>query len=115
VIVRRRFRFEAAHQLPQHPGKCRELHGHSFELVIGVERAVDPASGMTMDFADLKAVVEREVLVRVDHRYLNDFIPNPTAELTAVWIWQRLAESLPGLVEVELFETRDCSVVYRGA
>ena len=32
----------------------------------------------------------------------------------AVWVWKRLAGSLPGLVEVELHETRDSSVVYGG-
>ena len=35
--VRRRFRFEAAHELPRHPGKCRKLHGHSYELFVVVE------------------------------------------------------------------------------
>ena len=35
--IRRRFAFEAAHRLPKHPGKCRDLHGHSYELVVTVE------------------------------------------------------------------------------
>jgi len=52
--VRRRFRFEAAHELPNHPGKCRELHGHSFRLVVTVERPVEPESGMAIDFGDLR-------------------------------------------------------------
>ena len=112
--VRRRFPFEAAHRLPKHPGKCRDVHGHSFELVVTVERSVDPASGMGIDFADLKTVVRREVIDRLDHTYLNDLIENPTAENIAVWIWGRLAAALPGVVEIELFETRSCSVVYRG-
>jgi 6-pyruvoyltetrahydropterin/6-carboxytetrahydropterin synthase len=45
---------------------------------------------------------------------VNDLIENPTAEVMAVWIWNRLAGPLSGLVEIELFETRSCSVVYRG-
>ena len=112
--VRRRFRFEAAHRLPRHPGKCREMHGHSYELVVSVERPVDETSGMAMDFSDLKQVVRREVVDRLDHRCVNDVLDNPTAELMAEWIWHRLAGSLAGLVEIELFETRDCSVVRRG-
>jgi len=32
----------------------------------------------------------------------------------AEWIWQQLETQVAGLVEVELCETRDCSVVYRG-
>ena len=112
--VRRRFRFEAAHRLPGHPGKCREMHGHSYELVVSVERPVDEKSGMAIDFSDLKQIVRREVVDRLDHRCVNDLLENPTAELMAEWIWQRLAASLPGLVEVELHETRDCSMVRRG-
>jgi 6-pyruvoyltetrahydropterin/6-carboxytetrahydropterin synthase len=112
--VRRRFRFEAAHRLPHHPGKCRELHGHSFELAVTLELPVDAQSGMALDFQAIKEAVHQRVLARVDHRNLNDIMDNPTAELLAVWIWQQLVEALPGLSEIELFETRDCSVVYRG-
>jgi 6-pyruvoyltetrahydropterin/6-carboxytetrahydropterin synthase len=112
--VRRRFRFEAAHRLPGHPGKCRELHGHSYELVVSVERAVDATRGMGLDFSELKQVVRQEAVDRLDHRCVNDLLDNPTAERIAEWVWRRLAPQLPGLVEVELYETRDCSVVYRG-
>ena len=112
--VTRRFGFEAAHRLPDHPGKCRELHGHSYRLVVTVERAVDERSGMVIDFGELKQIVRREVIDLVDHKCLNDLIDNPTAELVVVWIWQRLSGALPGLVEIELFETDRCSVVHRG-
>jgi 6-pyruvoyltetrahydropterin/6-carboxytetrahydropterin synthase len=115
VRVRRRFRFEAAHRLPRHAGKCRNLHGHSYELVVIVDRPVDPHSGMAIDFSDLKRLVRREVVDPLDHRSVNDLIENPTAEEMTVWMWERLHPVLPGLVEIELFETRDCSVVYRGS
>jgi len=114
VKVRRSFDFDAAHRLPRHPGKCRALHGHSYRLVVTVDRAVDPASGLAVDFSDLKAVVKREVVDLLDHSFVNDRIENPTAEVMAVWIWNRLAGPLAGLAEIELFETRSCSVVYRG-
>ena len=113
--VRRRFRFEAAHRLPRHPGKCRELHGHSYELVVTVDGPVEDVSGMVVDFSDLKKTVREAVVDRLDHRSINDVMENPTAENMAQWIWQQLNSRVSGLVEVELFETRDCSVVYRGA
>ena len=112
--VRRRFEFEAAHRLPNHPGKCRELHGHSYVLVVTVERPVDPQTGLAIDFSDLKDVVKREVVDLLDHRLINERIENPTAEIMARWIWERLREALPGLAEIELHETSNCSVVYRG-
>ena len=114
VRVRRRFRFDAAHRLPRHPGKCRRPHGHSYELVVAVDRPVDEESGLAIDFTDLKRVVAEEVLERLDHTDLNELMENPSAELIAVWIWGRLRDRLPGLSEIELHETRDCSVVYRG-
>lgn len=114
MIVRRSFDFEAAHKLPHHPGKCRELHGHSYRLVVSVDRPVDPDSGLAIDFADLKQIVRTQVVDVLDHKYVNDLIDNPTAEVMAVWIWQRLENELTGMVEIELHETRNCSVVYRG-
>jgi 6-pyruvoyltetrahydropterin/6-carboxytetrahydropterin synthase len=112
--VRVTFDFEAAHRLPHHQGKCKDLHGHSYHLVVSVERKVAPDSGMAIDFADLKRVVRRDVVDRLDHTFINDLIDNPTAEVMAVWIWDALRESLPGVAEVELWETRSCAVVYRG-
>lgn len=112
--VKRRFRFEAAHLLPNHHGKCRNLHGHSYVLDVTVERPVDPESGLAIDFSDLKAIVRREVVDLLDHRYVNDIIDNPTAEVMAVWMWKRLEGALEGLCEIELHETVNCSVVYRG-
>ena len=112
--LRRRFDFEAAHHLPKHPGKCRRPHGHSYRLVVTVERPLDPDTGMVMDFSDLKKIVSEQVVSRLDHRDINQLIDNPTAELMAVWIWGALRPHLEGLDEVELHETRRCSVVYRG-
>ena len=112
--VKRLFDFEAAHVLPNHPGKCRDLHGHSYRLGVTVDRPIDPASGLAIDFSDLKAIVEREVVDLLDHRYVNDLIDNPSAENMTVWMWRRLQPALPGLVEIELWETRRCAVVYRG-
>ena len=108
------FDFEAAHRLPHHRGKCKELHGHSYHLVVTVEQPVVPETGMAIDFADLKQIVRREVVERLDHTYVNDRIENPTAEVMAVWIWNALRAPLDGLFEIELWETRSCAVVYRG-
>ena len=112
--LRRSFDFEAAHHLPKHPGKCRHPHGHSYRLVVTVERPVDGETGMLIDFADLKGIVKQHVISQLDHRNVNDLIDNPTAEVMAIWIWDRLRPVLDGLDEVELHETRRCSVAYRG-
>ena len=50
------FAFEAAHHLAWHPGRCRNLHGHSYRLDVSVEGPLD-ANGVVLDFDTLKDVV----------------------------------------------------------
>jgi queuosine biosynthesis protein QueD len=115
MILAKQFRFESAHHLPHHQGKCLNPHGHSYRLRVALEVSVDPVTGMGCDFADLDAVVQERVVARADHRDLNDFIPNPTAENICRWIWGELEAAVPGrLAEIELYETEDCSCLYRG-
>jgi 6-pyruvoyltetrahydropterin/6-carboxytetrahydropterin synthase len=115
MILRKEYGFEAAHFIYNHPGKCRNLHGHSYKLFVSLEGAVNPETGMIIDFDDLSRIVGEKVIQRLDHRFLNDLIPLSTAENISVWIWEQLRDALPGLCQVEVFETADNCVVYRGA
>jgi 6-pyruvoyltetrahydropterin/6-carboxytetrahydropterin synthase len=116
--IHKQFHFEAAHVLPHHPGKCGRLHGHSYRLDVAVDGPLQtsgPAAGMVEDFDVIAGVVRREVVGVLDHSSLNDVLENPTSELTALWIWERLAKLLPGLSEVVLWETATaCAVVRKG-
>ena len=105
--VTRSFRFEAAHQLPWHPGKCRDLHGHSYRLEVTVEGPLNE-SGIVIDFGDLGDIVERHVVEPLDHAYLNDLIENPTAELIAQHVWKQLETLDLPVRRVRLWETADC-------
>ena len=107
--VTRSFSFEAAHQLPWHPGKCRRLHGHGYRLEVTAEGPLDH-NGIVIDFDQLREVVEREVVARYDHRYLNDLMENPTAELLAGEMWKRLEAAGLRLVALRLWETPESSV-----
>jgi 6-pyruvoyltetrahydropterin/6-carboxytetrahydropterin synthase len=106
--VTRSFSFEAAHQLEWHSGACKNLHGHSYRLEVTVAGALDD-NGIVIDFADLSALVQREVIDRFDHTYLNDLLPNPTAELIAADIWDRLMSAGAALHRVVLWETENSS------
>jgi len=114
MLVARDFRFEAAHQLPDHPGKCRHLHGHSYRLRVVCRAPVDERTGLAIDFGELKRIVHAEVLDHLDHAFLNDRFPVPSAELVSIWIWDRLVAAGLTLYEIELRETEACSVIYRG-
>lgn len=114
MLVSRDFRFEAAHRLPDHPGKCRNLHGHSYRLRVVCRAPVDEHTGLAIDFAELKRIVHAEVLDPLDHADLNERFPTPSAERIVIWIWDRLAAAGLTLHEIELRETDACSVLYRG-
>jgi len=107
--VTRTFSFEAAHQLPWHPGRCRRLHGHHYRLEVTVEGPVGP-NGVVVDFADVAAVAEREVVGPFDHSYLNDVMGNPTAELIAAEAWKRLEAAGLAVVALRLWETAESCV-----
>ena len=85
IRLTKEFSFESAHALDDYDGKCREIHGHSYRLFVTVKGCpiADPASpkcGMVMDFGDLKRIVGREVVDRLDH----SFVLRDTAENRAL-------------------------------
>lgn len=102
--VSRSIAFEAAHHLPWHAGKCQRLHGHHYRLEVTVEGPVNE-HGVVVDFDDLAAVLEREVMSRYDHRLLNDVLDNPTAERIAQQTWKYLEAAGLDLVSLRLWET----------
>lgn len=115
--IRKHFRFEAAHELPYHLGKCSRMHGHSYRLEVAVRGPIaseGPSRGMIVDFDEIKRVVRATVVDPLDHQTLNDFIENPTAERIVFWMWERLAPVLQGLDELVLWETANsCAVLNR--
>lgn len=112
------FKFEAAHVLLGHDGKCARLHGHSWRarvILSGANlHALGPKAGMLADFSDVKAAVEPLVDQYLDHHYLNETLEtdHPTSEFVAEWLFARLRPVLPLLVAVEVDETCTCSVRY---
>lgn len=111
------FRFEAAHFLPAVPEghKCRRVHGHSFRGTLAVKGPIDPATGWVIDFGELKSALD-PVVAALDHQLLNevDGLPNPTSELLAVWIWNRLQGRLALLHRVTIDETCTSRCHYYG-
>lgn len=115
--IYKEFIIEAAHRLPNLPEghKCRRLHGHSFRIGVYVSGQPDPDLGWVMDFADISAAF-RSLYDELDHRYLNEVpgLENPTSEILARWVWERLKPVLPALGKVEVRETCTAGCVYTG-
>lgn len=114
MILRKEYKFEAAHFIYNHPGKCRNLHGHTYKLFVSLEGHVNLETGMVIDFYDLSKIVQEAVIAKLDHCFLNNLIPLSTAENISVWIWEQLKPDIPNLLQIELFETTDNCVIYRG-
>lgn len=115
--IRKQFKFEAAHVLPFHSGKCARMHGHSYRFDVTLSGPLQdsgPARGMVVDFDEISAVVKPRVVDRLDHTTLNDLIDNPTAERIALWIWDAIAADLPHLEEIAVWETATACAIARG-
>jgi 6-pyruvoyltetrahydropterin/6-carboxytetrahydropterin synthase len=118
VELEKDFTLECAHRLPHVPAghKCARLHGHSFRVTVRVAGEVDPRTEWLLDYADL-ARAFAPIHEALDHRCLNDVegLENPTSEVLARWIWDRLSRDLAQLSAVVVAETCHARCVYRGA
>lgn len=105
--IEKTFRFPAAHQLPNHNGLCQFLHGHEWKIEIQIRKRIDFETGMVLDFSDLKRIVKKEIISKVDHSTLNERIYNPTAENILIWIWECLMFDglLKGIKQISVWES----------
>lgn len=109
------FAFNAAHNLVHYKGDCERLHGHTYKLEVTLEGTPD-GDGLIIDFGDIKSIVQEQVLTKLDHHYLNDIIPQSSAENIATWIWNQLNNhfGVAKLFEIKVYETPESFVTYRG-
>jgi 6-pyruvoyltetrahydropterin/6-carboxytetrahydropterin synthase len=111
--------FDAAHYLRGYKGKCEEMHGHRYRVLVRVKAENLDDIGLAYDFSDLKRHLN-DILSRYDHTCLNDVPPfdkiNPSSENIAATIYNELNEKLAGdpvtLTCVEAWETPHQGVAY---
>ena len=134
-------KFDMAHYLSGYVGKCKNIHGHRYRLVVKVSSQTLHESGqlrgMVDDFSEVKAVL-KEVHDLFDHKLvieenkegkrvvekLNEsgkvfeilFVPyRPTAEEMSRHIFNEIKKRGVRVTEVELFETPTNSCIYTEA
>lgn len=113
ATVCKAFRFEAAHQLPNHAGKCARLHGHSYRVEVEARGPVKDATGasdegMVLDFGALSRAWQ-PIHDALDHQCLNDVLDFPTtAENLAGWLLRELRAVVPAVSSVRVWETANC-------
>ena len=107
LLISRTIHFNAAHRLfrRDRPDEWNRAtygaasnpagYGHNYALELSVAGEIDPANGMVVNLVDVDRVLKEEVDRPLDHRNLNEEIPEfretvPTAENLARWIWDRV-------------------------
>ena len=133
VYITRRETFSAAHRLfnpifsneenEKIFGKCSNpnWHGHNYVLEVVIAGEPNPETGFVLNIADLKEIIEYNVLSQVDHKNLNtetDFMSGiiPSTENLTIAIWKVLVDKIPNgkLYAVKLSETENNFFEYRG-
>ena len=134
------FTFCAAHLLGGHDGKCKNLHGHNFQLTVTCKPFTEAmevgedglipfgsSEGMIIDFKDLKDMVNKYIIDKLDHSFIYDindvnqceiatlltakgmkvfpFEKRTTCEHLAKWIFAELRKELIPVCNIKLRES----------
>lgn len=116
TLLSREFHFDSAHFIKDYTGKCENLHGHTYRLIVTISGEVGK-SRMVLDFSILKSVVEENIIDVLDHKNLNDLFENPTTEIIAQWIFDNLEDKFKeyhcSIYEIVLFEGMNNRVIIK--
>ena len=89
--------FSSAHQLRGYKGKCENIHGHNWRVILNVQGEILNEIGLLIDFNDLKGILKK-IIGYLDHKNLNDIEPftrvNPSSENIAEFIAAKVQEEI---------------------
>jgi len=107
----------SAHFLRGYEGKCKNLHGHTWQIEVFINGEQLDEIGMVADFRILKKKL-KVFLDTIDHMCLND-LPyfqkvNPTTENIAKYIYENFGEEIKPLrlSKVKVWESDITCVTY---
>ncbi|MFZ3102046.1 MAG: 6-carboxytetrahydropterin synthase QueD [Desulfitobacteriaceae bacterium] len=120
-----RAHFDAAHFLRNYPGKCSRIHGHRWDVEVCLKGNELSATGMLVDFHDLKQAV-KQTIAAYDHNLLNELPEftqenlNPTAENIAKQLFHEVKKALEierntCLAWVKVYESPDAWAIFEEA
>ena len=107
----------SAHFLRGYEGRCKDLHGHTWQIEVVIANEHLDKIGMVTDFAAVKKQLN-EFLMPLDHVCLNDLAyfkqNNPTTENIAQYVYRNFAKVVAPLQikRVQVWESETSSVVY---
>ncbi len=104
--------FSSGHYLREYHGKCENPHGHNYRVLVTLIGEQLDASGLLLDFKELKHVL-RPTVDYLDHQMINDLEPfntvNPSAENLAKYFFDNTANQLDALTAGRV-RVKDCTV-----
>ncbi len=110
--------FDSAHFITDHPDKCVNLHGGRYAMNVKVRDHIDPLTGFVLDYGYLKRIAKEKIVNQLDHHNLNYVTPElswrSSTEILNIFIWELLVEYLPGLTELQIYETSQSHCCYTG-
>jgi 6-pyruvoyltetrahydropterin/6-carboxytetrahydropterin synthase len=66
--IAKEFRWEMGHRLPEHFGLCKNIHGHSYKMLVEVDGEINE-HGMIIDYYDLEKIIN-PVIEKLDHAFM---------------------------------------------
>ena len=66
--VAKEFRWEMGHRLPEHFGLCKNIHGHSYKMIVEFEGELNK-QGMVVDFYDVEKIIN-PLIEKLDHAFM---------------------------------------------
>ena len=66
--IAKEFRWEMGHRLPDHFGQCKNIHGHSYKMMVELAGEID-SNGMIIDYYILKEII-KPIVEKLDHSFM---------------------------------------------
>ena len=66
--VAKEFHWEMGHRLPEHFGLCKNIHGHSYKMIVEFEGNLNE-QGMVIDFYDVEKKIN-PIVEKLDHSFM---------------------------------------------
>lgn len=66
--IAKEFHWEMGHRLPEHFGLCKNIHGHSYKMIVKFEGELDE-QGMVIDFYDVEKIIA-PIIDKLDHAFM---------------------------------------------
>jgi len=113
--------FTATHRFPPGPdfGAAAKDHSHRYRVHVTVKGSFAPERSGILGLKAFDAILAREITTRFDGQHINENIPEfadggrvATGEGLAVYIWERIAPTLPAGVRLHAVRVQESDHLY---